>query len=104
MRVTAPRNRQNPAGDGEVALIDKTSRVARLGRVFFHGLFDENSACHLAYGHGFRRCVEDTEAPGLNESAIHTDFMVGGPEMTVLGVTADGAERSIVVENEWRLT
>ncbi len=35
---------------GEVALVDGTSRVGRTGITFFNTLFDENAACHIAYG------------------------------------------------------
>ena len=39
---------------GEVALVDGESRVGKTGIVFFDTLFDENAACHIAYGSGIR--------------------------------------------------
>jgi hypothetical protein len=30
--------------------------------------------------------------------------MIGGPEVDVVGITAEGGEISIIQEDEWRLT
>src|SRR4029453_17992942 len=35
---------------GELALVDDESRVGQTGLTFFNTLFDENAACHIAYG------------------------------------------------------
>ncbi len=35
---------------------------------------------------------EERLAAGINVSRVHTDVMLGGPEVEVLGVTADGDE------------
>ena len=35
---------------GEVALVDRESRVGQLGLVFGDTLLDENAACHIALG------------------------------------------------------
>jgi aminopeptidase len=93
---------------GEVALVDGTSRVGETGLVFFDTLFDENATCHVAYGRGFADGVEGGSGKtlaelGVNDSSIHTDFMIGGPEVDVDGVTPDGDVVPLLRDNVWQL-
>ena len=96
---------------GEVALVDRESRVRRTGVVFLDTLFDENAACHVAWGQGIPTALEggeemsDTELErcGYNDSIVHTDFMIGGPGVSALGVDAGGAEVPIVEDDVWVL-
>ncbi len=97
---------------GEVALVDGTSRVGETGLTFFDTLFDENATCHVAYGAGVLLGMPDLDglepdklrARGANVSAMHTDFMVGGPEVEVDGVTRDGRRIPILREDVWQLS
>ena len=96
---------------GEVALVDGTSRVGQIGHIFFNTLFDENATCHIAYGRGIAYCVDGTadldeaaqQEAGVNQSAVHTDFMIGGPDVDVDGVTESGETVPLIRNDEWQL-
>ena len=88
---------------GEVALVDGTSRVGQLGLTFGHTLLDENATCHLALGQGLVFAVDETDRAGVNVSGTHVDFMVGGPEVEVDGLTADGTAVALLRGDVWQL-
>lgn len=86
---------------GEVALVDGSGRIGPLGTVFFDTLLDENAASHIALGAGYPKGATPEMADRINDSEIHIDFMIGGPEVTVTGVTADGGEHVVLREGAW---
>jgi aminopeptidase len=96
---------------GEVALVDGSSRVGRTGLVFFDTLFDENAASHIAFGAAIVQAVEGAsdQSPeerherGVNHSTIHTDFMIGSPEVKIDGVTDGGDAVPILRGGDWVL-
>jgi aminopeptidase len=97
---------------GEVSLVDGTSRVGQTSLTFFNTLFDENATCHIAWGSAIMYSApelaglspDETRARGANVSNVHTDFMVGGPEVAVDGITKDGRRVPILREDVWQLT
>lgn len=88
---------------GELALVDGASRVGKTDLTFFDTLFDENATCHIAYGFGISEAFDGKPGVGMNVSTVHTDFMVGGPELQVDGVTTDGKSVPILREDTWQL-
>jgi len=89
---------------GEVALVDGSGRIGPLGRVFYDTLLDENAASHVALGQAYGFAVDDDgDRERANSSQIHTDFMIGAPEVEVLGVEADGTEVPVLSDGVWRL-
>ena len=97
---------------GEIALVDGSSAVKRTGLVFCDTLFDENATCHIAFGRGIPSTLdlegettpEELLARGVNVSAVHTDFMIGGPEVEVDGLDATGKETPVIRGDVWQLS
>jgi aminopeptidase len=95
---------------GEVSLVDRDSRIAKAGILFHDTLFDENAACHVAWGQSFPFAVaggltmsdEQRFEIGLNRSAVHTDVVIGGDGMTVTGAGPKGTV-DIIRDDEWVL-
>ncbi|MGH2698842.1 MAG: aminopeptidase [Actinomycetota bacterium] len=96
---------------GELALVDGSSPIGKSGVIFFDTLLDENATCHIAYGAGLPTALEDAGdltperrlERGLNQSKVHTDFMVGSPELEVDGITGDGRRVPILRAEVWQL-
>ncbi len=96
---------------GEVALISKHSPINERGVLFYNTLYDENASCHVALGRGFNECLkgyetmtqEEIERAGVNNSMIHTDFMIGSGDLRVTGFTRDGKAVSIFEDGDWVL-
>ena len=88
---------------GELALVTKESRVGQTGTLFYNTLFDENATCHIAYGFGIANAFDGEPDERMNVANIHVDFMVGGPELAVDAVLADGTEAALIRDEEWQL-
>jgi aminopeptidase len=88
---------------GEVALVDKAGRIGPLGTVFYDTLLDENAASHIALGGALDYAVGDADRERLNRSLIHVDFMVGGPEVDVTGITPDGQRVPVLRGQAWQV-
>lgn len=96
---------------GEVALVPYDSPIRNQELLFYETLFDENAACHLAFGEAYPECVkggenmtkEELKAHGLNDSITHVDFMVGTADLSIIGKTHDGREVPIFVDGNFAL-
>jgi len=89
---------------GEVALVDRESRIGRLGRTFFTTLLDENAASHLALGDGYSSPIGDpADLPRINASTVHVDFMIGSDEVEVTGTTKAGATVPVMRGGVWQI-
>lgn len=94
---------------GECALVPYDSPIRRTGILFYNTLFDENAACHLALGRGYSNTIEgfenllrsDFADLGVNDSSIHVDFMVGAPDLSILGKTASGEVIPVFENGTW---
>jgi aminopeptidase len=96
---------------GEVALVAGDSPVAQSGIVFRETLYDENAACHVAYGGCYPDAVEGGAAltederweAGLCVSSVHTDFMIGSDDVDVDGLNTAGSATPILRDGDWVL-
>jgi aminopeptidase len=88
---------------GEVALVDRDGRIGPLDTVFFDTLLDENAASHIAIGQAYAFTAGDEDRDRINNSAIHIDFMIGGPGVDTFGVDAGGTEVPLLVDGVWKV-
>jgi aminopeptidase len=89
---------------GEVALVDRESRIGALDTVFFDTLLDENAASHIALGQAYEFSVEDqADRERANRSEIHVDFMIGSDDVAVTALTRDGREVPLLRGGVWQL-
>src|SRR5919199_1411769 len=88
---------------GEVALVDREGRIGRLGTTFFDTLLDENAASHIALGQAYAFTAGEEDRERLNRSEIHVDFMIGGDDVDVSGVTDAGEEVPVLRAGSWQV-
>jgi aminopeptidase len=86
---------------GELALVDRDSRVAGLERNFGEVLLDENAASHVALGYGFPALIPASSRNTANCSDHHLDVMIGGPDVDVTGVACDGSTIALLRQGRW---
>ncbi|MBS0123076.1 aminopeptidase [Thetidibacter halocola] len=94
---------------GEVALVPHGSPISASGLLFYNTLYDENAACHIALGQCYSKCFLDgaslspgqIAAQGGNTSLIHVDWMIGGPDTDIDGITETGARVPVFRAGEW---
>ncbi len=94
---------------GEVALVPYDSPISNSNLIFYNTLFDENAACHLAFGKAYPTCIingenlsnEELSQKGANDSIIHVDFMIGTKDLDIIGYTEDNREIKIFTSGNW---
>ena len=94
---------------GECALVPYDSPINNSGILFYNTLFDENCCCHLALGRGFNNTLkgfenmtnEECKKAGINDSAIHVDFMIGSEDLQIDGITEDCKTVAIFKNGNW---
>ena len=94
---------------GEIAFVPASSPINRSGVLFYNTLFDENAACHIAFGAGYPTNIKggaklsraELMKKGLNDSAIHEDVMIGAPDTRITGLRKNGETVSIFENGEW---
>ena len=94
---------------GECAFVPYNSPIRESGIMFYETLFDENAACHFAIGRGFTNTIvnydkytnEEMKEMGINDSALHVDFMIGTKDLSIVGVKKDGSELVIFENGLW---
>ena len=96
---------------GEVALVPASSPINRSGALFYSTLFDENAACHIAFGasypgttaNGTSLTKEELLARGMNQSTIHEDVMIGAEDSHITGKCRDGRTVDLFRDGVWVL-
>ncbi|HVM16648.1 MAG TPA: aminopeptidase [Gaiellaceae bacterium] len=88
---------------GEVALVDGNGRIGPLGTVFYNTLYDENAASHLALGSAYLDTVGEEDRDRVNRSPIHVDFMIGGDEVDVTGITRGSERVPVLRRGAWQI-
>ena len=93
---------------GEVALVPYDSPISNQKILFYNTLFDENAACHIAFGEAYpclkggkEMSKDELKARGLNDSFTHVDFMIGTSDLSIVGTTHDGKEIPIFIDGNF---
>ena len=94
---------------GEVAIVPNSSPISKMSMLFRSTIFDENASCHFALGSSYAETIlygekmsgKERKALGANDSKIHIDFMVGGPELSITGYKKDGTAVPVLKNGEW---
>lgn len=102
-------NDEGAAYLGEIALVPDNSPISNTNILFNNTLFDENASVHFAFGQSYAYAMKDgvdrtrdeLENSGANYSLVHSDFMVGGPELSITAVSADGSKTGLFRDGNW---
>lgn len=95
---------------GEVALVPYDSPISNQKILYYNTLFDENAACHIAFGEAYpclkggqQMSRDELKKRGLNYSITHVDFMVGTQDLSIVGTTHGGEEIPVFVNGNFAI-
>ena len=95
---------------GEVALVPYDSPISNQKILYYNTLFDENAACHIAFGEAYpclkggqQMSRDELKKRGLNYSITHVDFMVGTQDLSIVGTTHDGEKIPVFVNGNFAI-
>lgn len=93
---------------GEIALVEYNSPIQMLNTLFYNTLFDENASCHFAIGEAYpmiknidKLSEQEKCDLGVNKSCQHVDFMIGSPDLSIVGIKDDGTQIDIFVNGNF---
>jgi aminopeptidase len=91
---------------GEIALVDRTSRIGRAERTYFHTLLDENAVAHIAFGSGFgqsRISNGSGNGRGVNKANLHVDVMIGSDDFEATGIAPGRRRIPLIRDGQWQI-
>ncbi|MCQ2792597.1 MAG: aminopeptidase [Bacilli bacterium] len=95
---------------GELALVPYDSPVSNTKIIYYNTLFDENAACHLAFGYAINTTYKNKirslkpkqlKKLGINGGTIHIDFMIGTSDLNIVATTQDNKKVQIFKNGNW---
>jgi len=92
---------------GEIALVDRSSRIGKAKRIYYNTLLDENAAAHMAFGSGFSHTrtnhTTDRSRRGVNRAQAHLDVMIGSDDFEATGIARRGRRIPLISNGEWQI-
>ncbi|MCQ2753249.1 MAG: aminopeptidase [Bacilli bacterium] len=95
---------------GELALVPYDSPVSNTKMIYYQTIFDENAACHFAFGYSLLSTYEKRARHwsdeqrikhGINRASTHTDFMIGTDDLNIVATTRDNRKIQIFKNGNW---
>lgn len=92
---------------GEIAIVGIDSPIYKSGLLFEETLYDENCACHAAFGNAYLRAIAGRLSKnalaklGVNSSAVHHDVMLSDKNTDVTAITYSGKQVALIRKGRW---